>query len=230
MKFSRHHKADVGAGGEARIPAWPIPLGFAVAVLTGGGVALSYAAPLSHHMGMHILAMNGVAPLLAISALIFRPKVAESFASGRLLAISSTAQIFALWLAHTPAWIELSLPSLPVYLFTQLILFAAALTFWFGVFGQRGEGRAYPLLALLIAGKLFCLLGALLVFSPSAVYAASIWEICAPGTSPAQLLADQQLAGLLMLTACPLSYVVAGIVIAALWLSELSNAPHRRLV
>ena len=37
-------------------------------------------------------------------------------------------------------------------------------------------------------------------------------------------LADQQLAGLLMITACPLTYVTAGVIIAARWVLELDGA------
>lgn len=230
MKFSQAGIIQANARRITKNIAWLTPLVLAGIAFLSGAIALRNAAPLTHHMGMHILAMNGIAPLLAISAILYQPQLAEGFASGRLLAIVSALQIVVLWLVHTPAWVEFSLPSLPVYSFTQLILFGAGLIFWLSVFGQRREGRAYALLALLVTGKLFCLLGALLVFSPRAVYARSIWEICAPGTSPTQLIEDQHLAGLLMLTACPLSYVLAGIVIAAVWLRELSNAPRRRLV
>jgi putative membrane protein len=40
-------------------------------------------------------------------------------------------------------------------------------------------------------------------------------------------LADQQLAGLLMLVACPLSYLVAAVVVASNWLLS-SDQPVRR--
>jgi putative membrane protein len=55
-------------------------------------------------------------------------------------------------------------------------------------------------LALLLTGKLTCLLAVLLVFAPRALY-------------PHAALADQQFAGLLMLAACPLSYLGAALVI-----------------
>jgi len=38
------------------------------------------------------------------------------------------------------------------------------------------------------------------------------------------MLADQQMAGLLMLVACPLTYVLAAIVIAARWTLRMDTA------
>ena len=79
------------------------------------------------------------------------------------------------------------------------------------------------ILALLVTGKLACLLGALLVFAPRPIYA---------GPHHGFDLADQQMAGLLMLAACPMSYVLAGIVIAVETLFAAGNrtgaAPGRR--
>jgi cytochrome c oxidase assembly factor CtaG len=39
-------------------------------------------------------------------------------------------------------------------------------------------------------------------------------------------LADQQLAGLLMIAACPLSYLLAGLVIASRMIKELGRLDH----
>lgn len=215
--------------GDRRPGSAPILLAAVAVVIIAGAVVLQHAAPLSRHMAMHILAMNAVAPLLALAALAYRPAWRVALSGGLVLSLVSALQIFTLWLAHAPAWIAFSLPWSPAHGASQLVLFAAALLFWLGIFSQRGTGRAQALLALLITGKMFCLLGALLVFSPRSVYAADIWEICAPGTTAAQRFADQQFAGLLMLTACPLSYVLAGITIAALWLRELDRGSNRRV-
>jgi putative membrane protein len=61
--------------------------------------------------------------------------------------------------------------------------------------------------------RLFCLLGAIFVFAPRPLFAHH------GGVS----LEDQQLAGLLMIVACPLTYVVAGTVIAARWVLALEG-------
>ena len=75
----------------------------------------------------------------------------------------------------------------------------------------RPSARWQAIFLLLLTGKLSCLLGALLIFAPRLLYAA---DIHAPSFDIGTL-DDQQLAGLLMITACPLSYVVAGVVLAA---------------
>jgi putative membrane protein len=86
---------------------------------------------------------------------------------------------------------------------------------------QAGAARWLAMGALLITGKLFCLLGVLLVFTPRLIYPelASVRDAAA--------LSDQQLAGLTMIVACPASYVLAGIVIAWRWLHELGAAEAR---
>jgi putative membrane protein len=76
------------------------------------------------------------------------------------------------------------------------------------------------LFALLVSGKLFCLLAVLLVFAPRFFYGAHGTH--SHGGMPVDQLADQHLAGLLMLVVCPLSYVAAAVAIAAQWLRELA--------
>jgi putative membrane protein len=91
------------------------------------------------------------------------------------------------------------------------------------VISDRGAFRWRALFALLLTGKLFCLLGALLVFAPRLLYgdpaAGHAWHT--PETGDA--LADQHLGGLLMLAVCPLTYVLAGVIIAAQWLRDLAR-------
>ncbi len=64
------------------------------------------------------------------------------------------------------------------------------------------------MLALLVSGKLACLLGVLFVFAPRPLLAHAGHFV------HAQVLADQHLAGLLMIAACPLSYVLTAVVLA----------------
>jgi putative membrane protein len=104
----------------------------------------------------------------------------------------------------------------------QMSLLAAALWFWLAVLCERGAFRWRALLALLVSGKLFCLIGVLLVFAPRLLYPDVAAGHGHAATGFEQRLADQHLAGLLMLIACPLSYVLAGVVIAAQWLRDLS--------
>ena len=101
----------------------------------------------------------------------------------------------------------------------QFALLAVALWFWFAVLGQSGSARWRAIVALLLTGKLFCLLAALLVFAPRALYPVELAHV--HHGAAADPLADQYLAGLLMLVVCPLTYVLAGVLITERWLREL---------
>jgi putative membrane protein len=186
-------------------------------------IALSPAlGPLSAHMSTHIALMNVLAPSLAL-ALVLRNR--QTGAGGWSLAASTAIQIAVLWAVHAPPIFGLGLPAL--HLLLQALLFVTALGFWWTVLAQPPERTWCSLFTLLVTGKLFCLLGALLVFSPRALYPAVHAHAGHAGTA---VMEDQQLAGMLMLVACPLSYVLAGIVIAARWLRWLdkSDAALRR--
>jgi putative membrane protein len=97
----------------------------------------------------------------------------------------------------------------------HLSLMAAAMWFWGAILLCPRDGWWRAIFALLVTGKLFCLLGALLVFSPRALFTASHFH------HSASSIADQQMAGLVMLIACPLTYVLAGIAISARWFLAL---------
>jgi putative membrane protein len=113
-----------------------------------------------------------------------------------LLWVGAAAQLAMFWLWHAPA---LSTLPHPLRLALHLPLLASALLFWCAVAGAT-RARWQAVLALLLTGKLTCLLAVLLVFSPRPLH-------------PHAALADQQLAGLLMLVACPLSYLGAALLI-----------------
>lgn len=85
-------------------------------------------------------------------------------------------------------------------------MFGAALWFWLSLIRLRPALEWQGILALLITGKLACLLAGLLVFAPRALLAGH--------HQAEQALDDQHLAGLLMILACPASYVLAGVLTA----------------
>lgn len=174
--------------------------------------ALAQTGPMARMMAGHILLMNVVAPLLAV-LLRDRPE-----ATGRALLAASLLQLTLLWAVHLPAVMAWHHHSGLLPAFGALLL-ASAFWFWRAVLGQTGARRWRGLLALLLTGKLYCLLGVLLVFAPRPLY---------PGhASQPMLLADQQQAGLLMVVACPLSYVLAAVIIAAGWISALDRESRR---
>jgi len=157
--------------------------------------------PLATHMALHIALMSVAAPLVAI--LLVELGFARSLGP-KWLAGSTFAQILMLWAIHAPGLQGASAAAwLSVLLWALLI--ASAVAFWLSVCSGRRAQPWQAIVGLLFTGKLACLLGALLVFAPRTIYA---------GGHHGFDLADQQMAGLLMLAACPLSYVLAGIVIA----------------
>ena len=160
------------------------------AVLAAGIIALLAldSGPVARHMATHIALMNVLAPLAAI--LVLRHMSRQSL-STRALWAAAVLQIMLLWATHAPPLHHAAVA--PVLL---ALLLVSALAFWVLVLGRREVWQS--ILALLMTGKLACLLGVLLIFAPRTLY-------------PAASLPDQQLAGLLMVTACPLSYLVAGV-------------------
>ena len=179
-----------------------------------------FGGPLAEHMAIHIALMNAAAPVVAllvqcVGALPFRRL-------GGALGAATVAQVALLWAWHAPSALSWALINPGSHAVMQVSLFLAALWFWCAVLSAVGNRRWRAIFALLLTGKLFCLLGVLLVFAPRALYPA-LTATHGRGASSlvGPALADQQLAGLLMVVACPLSYVLAGTIIAARWVTQL---------
>lgn len=189
----------------------------AAIVLVAGVVLLDRvdAGPLTIMMGGHILLMNGVAPLLA-AALVAAMRCPAGSAR---LGTATVMQVAALLAMHHPDVLRAAHAAPPFHLAMQLFLLAIALWFWTAVLALRGARRWRALVALALTGKLFCLLAALMVLAPRPLAFADMASHGGAGV----MLEDQQLAGLLMLAACPLTYVLAGIVVAARWLVEMAG-------
>jgi putative membrane protein len=165
---------------------------------------------LAAQMLTHILLMSAAAPLLAFAARRYLP-----LRRVRLIVPATVVQVAVLWAWHSPPALDAAMRSGVLHTVMLLSLLAAAFWFWSAIFDAR-ERRWRAILALLVTGKLFCLLGVLLVFAPRALYAGL-------ASGHAGALADQQLAGLLMLIACPATYVAAGVIVAARWLGRIES-------
>jgi len=167
--------------------------------------------PLSLQMLQHLAVMNIAAPLAALHL--------GGRSTPQALLSAGIAQLLALWAWHAPAVQQFAASSPAGQLGLMIALAGAAFWFWSAVIAAS-DWKA--LIALLLTGKLACLLGALLIFAPRDLYNLDglILAFCTAGPSS---LADQQLAGLLMITACPLSYLVTGIALAARLLGQLEN-------
>jgi putative membrane protein len=194
----------------------------AIFLLGAGGLLLlsqTPVGPVTRHMTAHILLMNAVAPAIVLA--ILWNGTARTTASGGMLTAATVAQMGLLWAAHAPPALAAAAGSAFFHSLTQIALFGASLWFWWAVLTQRHGARWRALFALLVSGKLFCLLAVLLVFAPRFFYGEH--GAHSHGGPDFDQLADQHLAGVLMLVVCPLSYVAAAVVIAARWLRELTT-------
>ena len=178
--------------------------------------------PLATHMAVHILLMNLAARLAAFA--VTRVRLQRREIAGWALALATFAQIAALWAWHAPPFLKRALEFPTVHLLMNASLFLTAFLFWRVVLRLHGQRSWQPIVALLITSKLYCLLAVLFVFAPRALYPAFAASHAAHATGAVNAtLADQQLAGLIMLVACPVTYVLAGIVIAARWLLTMEK-------
>jgi putative membrane protein len=201
----------------------------AAAVLSAGGVVLAFAdlGPLSGHMARHIALMNVLAPLVAVLLL----RNGESGIGRRVgppwwLWPACALQLLLLWAWHAPPAQGWGMASATAHLAMHGSLFAAAVLFWTAVLNVSAIARWQSIVALLVTGKLVCLLGALLILAPRLLYSAAAGPHAhhmSHGVAGDLTLADQHFAGLLMIAACPLSYLVAGVVLAAQTMVELGR-------
>lgn len=210
----RHHDVRISV-----LHASWLPASAALAALISAAFVILPSAAFggfSAHMAAHIAAMNVLAPLAAITIAVRAPGRIGSEAFWAVTGL----QIAALWGWHLPALQHFSGHGLAGPLLMHGSLFVFAVAFWTSLLRLSGKQRWHGILGLLVTGKFSCLLAALLVFAPRPLYTA--------GHDVASSLGDQQLAGLLMITACPLSYVVAGVVMTVQLIKDLPTHtdPH----
>jgi putative membrane protein len=157
---------------------------------------------LAGSMAIHIVLMGAAAPITA--AWLIRLDRASLHRVKPGLVTATALQVAVLYLWHLPAGRTLAMDMFGGMFFMQGSLALVAVAFWLAVFSNVAMRRWSTVLALLLTAKLFCLLGVLLVFARRPLYLHL--DVHAS-------LADQQLAGLLMLSACPLTYLAAAFVI-----------------
>ena len=104
----------------------------------------------------------------------------------------------------------------------HMSLAISAVLFWIAVIGNAREHAFRSVFALLITGKLYCLYGVLLIFASRELFHAMDHGHHAISQS------DQQLAGLIMVSACPLTYVAAAVAIIAIWLKDIDRPTRAR--
>ncbi len=146
-------------------------------------------------MGWHILAMNFVAPLVA-AIVAARRQIQDTRPLG--LWISTVIQIAAIWIVHAPSIQTFAITVPAAQLAIHAALLAAAFWFWLHLLCLPDARRWHGLLALLLTGKLVCLLAVLLVFAPRSLYGTGHGH-----ATSLPSLDDQHLAGLLMIVGMP---------------------------
>lgn len=176
------------------------------------------AGAFSRHMIIHIALMTVAAPVLASLLLKLRYSSIKPASVSTLFTVV-TLQAALLFAWHSPPGIGLAMAGHAGTLLMQVTLLCSALWFWLTVFNQTGEHLWRAVIALLLTGKLFCLIAVLLIFAPRVLYGMTTANM-----PMAIELADQQLAGLLMVTVCPITYVLAAVVLISRWFQTLSDS------
>lgn len=185
-------------------------------------VRLLKLGTLSGHMVEHMALLAVAAP---ITAGVLRGRFVD--VAGGALVSATILQLSLIWLWHAPPVLTAAGSSTPLHVAMGLSLFVAGVLFWSAVYGVAQRSRWKSVLALLLTGKLFCLYAAILVFAPRVLYAGG--EHSHHGGSVGIDLADQQLAGMIMITVCPLTYVAAGIALTVRWIYAIERNSSRKL-
>ena len=203
---------SAGASADKGRPFTPIGL-TAILLLPALLVWLLSQAALSaaHLMLLHIGLMTVVAPMLAVALMVFLPRRRSALRhSTRLFWAATVLQLLVFLYWHSPGGMHLGMHSARGTAVLQGSLLAVAVAFWWLMQCLPFQQRWQAALALLLTGKVFCLVALLMTFAPRSLY-------------PAMSLADQQLAGLIMITICPLCYVTTGLWIFWRWLGDLES-------
>lgn len=184
----------------SRVERWS----FAGAIFT---LVVAFVSPLcaltvalfSARVVHHVLLVAVAAPLMALA---FRRQANHVATLTTPLLLLHTV---VFWLWHAPDAYSLALSDSLVYWAMQLSLLGTAALLWSAILAA-GTGSA--IVALLGATIQMGFLGALLVFSPQALYVPHLATTLAFGFDP---LADQQLAGLIMWVPASVPYLVAAL-------------------
>jgi putative membrane protein len=163
-------------------------------------------------MALHIAVMSLAAPL---ASLALRP-TAFARRSGDALVLATVVQIAALYAWHLPAAQAAAAGSMALMALMHGSLAIAAAWFWLAVLARREMPAAWrAVTALLVTGKLFCLLGILLVLARRPLFG----DLAGLG--------EQQLAGLLMLGACPIVYLGSAFVLTCRGIPQCARGLSR---
>lgn len=165
-----------------------------------------FSARAVHHLALTAI----VAPLLALALPVRRVPGGWAAWTGIHAA--------TFWLWHAPPVYEAALSNDAIYWLMQASLTLTALALWRAVRAAPVTGGVFALLATMVQ---MGLLGALLSFSGTALYAPHYIGPIAWGLSPIE---DQNLAGLIMWVPGAGFYLVAALMLMARWFSQEQKA------
>ncbi|SEO76103.1 putative membrane protein [Salinihabitans flavidus] len=153
----------------------------------------------------HVLLVAVAAPLLALA---LRPAIRGA------IALPFAVSTLFLWAWHHPAVYDLALVNIAVYWLMQITLLGSAIWFWAAIF-TAGRTPVDRILFIVAGFAQMGMLGALLTFAPSALYATHALAPFDWGLTPLQ---DQQLGGLIMWVPAGLPFgVIAGFLARRNW-------------
>ncbi len=156
-------------------------------------------------MLLHVITMAAIAPCAVATLHWLWGLTWQTLPRHLWMATALQLTCFLFW--HSPFGMALGMHAAGGALLLQGSLFAAACLFWWCIAGLAANRNYiwHAIAALLVTGKLFCLVAVILTFAPRPLY-------------HAMPLADQQLAGLIMITLCPLTYVASALWLCRRWL------------
>jgi putative membrane protein len=160
--------------------------------------------------GWIVVGLAVVSPLCNLSVALFSARVGQhmviALIGAPLIALAlpgkrgglwaaSAAFAVLLWLWHTPLAYEKTFENSVIYWIMHLSMFASALWLWAALFNPQGGQLWQALGASFFTTMQMSLLGALLTFSPRALFPVHLLTTAPWGLSP---LEDQQIGGLIM--------------------------------
>lgn len=185
---------------------------------------------LAAHMAQHMILLALVPPLLmaaqpratiahalpgTLSKHLHRAGRGAVSAGLGALALATIAHIGVMWAWHLPAATTAALDSDPLHWVMHASFLLAGMWFWYALWHRLREpqlGVTPALIAIVAVMMQMGVLGALLTFSARPLYPVYVERAPALGLD---VLADQQLAGLVMWVPACLPYVIGGLWLAA---------------
>lgn len=187
-------------------------IGAGAALLAAAWVLAASSISLTAHMVAHMTTVALAAPLLALGVAGTALDVAARWRGALAPVSASLIELAVVWGWHVPAARELASASAFGLVLEQASFCGAGWLLWSACLGagQHSDGarRAAAVAALLLTTMHMTLLGALIALAPRALFAS---HGGAAHAGAAGALADQQLAGVVMLLVGGGSYLCGGL-------------------